>query len=192
MNTENNSWIRSLVTPMPTKQVITRRVKSFDVDMLVNFAVAQNVEGNTTIPLDAIGAPYRLATAKDGTVRFSQAGRPSIRIAKELVSFGTMIHQNIVAGILADTNRVFTEREEEVKTMIEAASKLGAPIVASDVKKLTEAIAARAKAEAEAQAKTEAEAKEAETTTAEADEVNTTIEAKSRKKPARELVGATA
>jgi hypothetical protein len=143
-----NTYIKSLVTPQPTKTVLSRRVKSFDVEMLRTFAVAQNVEGNTSIPLDAIGAPYRLATAKDGTIKFGATGKPSIRIAKELVAFGTMIHQNIVAGILADTSRVFTEKEEACTNMLAAATKAGQPIIDSDEKKLAEALKARAEAEA--------------------------------------------
>ncbi len=144
--------IKALVTPLPTKDQITRRVKSLDVAMLVSFAVAQNVEGNTTIPLEAIGAPYRLRTNKAGEVAFSASGRPSVRVAKELVAFGTMIHNNIVSAIVSDTARVFTEKEAEVNTMIAAAQKAGAPIINADNVKLTAAIAARAKAEAAAEA----------------------------------------
>ncbi len=144
--------IKALVTPLPTKDQITRRVKSLDVAMLVSFAVAQNVEGNTTIPLEAIGAPYRLRTNKAGEVQFSQTGRPSVRVAKELVAFGTMIHNNIVSAIVSDTARVYTEKEAEVKAMIAAAQKAGAPIINADNVKLTAAIAARAKAEADAAA----------------------------------------
>ena len=136
----------SLVTPQPTKTVITRRVKSFDVEMLRLFAVATNVEGKTSIPLDAIGAPYRLATNKDGTIRFGQTGKPSVRIAKELVGFGTMIHQNIVAGIQADTARVFKENEEACTDMLAKAEQAGKPIVEIDERKLAEALKARAEA----------------------------------------------
>lgn len=201
MLTDSNSWIKSLVQPMPSKTVLTRRVKGFDVDMLVNFALAQNVEGNTNIPLDAIGAPYRLATAKDGTVKFSQAGRPSIRIAKPIVAFGTMIHQNIVAGIMAETSRVFTEKEAEVKAMAEAASKVGAPIIAADEKLLATAEAALLKAAADAKAKADAEAgvAEAEKIVAskprKAKKVSPPVETQTETPsdvPARELVGATA
>ena len=146
------SMTKWLVTPLPTKDTVVRRVKSFDVAMLVDYAVAQNVCGNTTIPLEAIGAPYRLRTNKAGVVQFSQTGKPSVRVAKEIVAFGTMIHNNIVSAIVSDTSRVYAEKEAEVKAMIAAAAKAGAPIINSDNTKLTAAIAARAKAEADAAA----------------------------------------
>jgi len=150
-----DSYIKGLVTPQPTKNVIKRNVKAFDVEFLRTFAIAQNVEGNTNIPLEAIGAPYRLAANKDGTIKISASGKPSIRVAKEIVAFGTMIHNNIVAGIQADTDRVFAEKKEACEAMVATSVKAGQPIINSDEKKLAVALKLYAEAEAAA-AKAEA------------------------------------
>ena len=203
-----NNYIKSLVTPVASKGT-TRRVKSFDVDMLVEFGYAQNIEGNTSLPLEALGAPYRLAVSKDGEVKFSSTGRPSVRVAKEIVSFGTTIHQNIVSMMQAETVRVFKEKEEAVALMKTAAAKAAAPILNSDVKRLDAALAARAKAEAEKAASdaaagmlTDAETKESlDTVIANAEVIkNSTIpnssiniepieSKKSSKRAAKELAG---
>ncbi|MDD5060890.1 MAG: hypothetical protein PHN44_01220 [Candidatus Marinimicrobia bacterium] len=175
-----SNYFKSLVTPMPAKAA-TRRVKSFDVDMLVQFGYAQNAVKNTNIPLEALGAPYRLAIGKDGEVKFSASGRPSIRVAKEIVSFGTTIHQNVVAQIQAETARIFNEQEETINKMMEAAKKVAMPIINSDVKKLDDALAARAKAEAEAAAAV------AEAETIVATETTTAAEKHNGKKAAKEL-----
>ena len=41
--------------------------------------------GDTAIPSEALGAPLRLGYNKDGTVKFSNSGKPVIRVAKELI-----------------------------------------------------------------------------------------------------------
>ncbi len=151
-----DSYIKGLVTPQPTKTAIKRNVKAFDVEFLRTFAIAQNVEGNTNIPLEAIGAPYRLAQNKDGTIKISASGKPSIRVAKEIVTFGTMIHNNIVAGIQADTDRVFVEKKEACDAMVAASVKAGQPIINSDEKKLSAALKVYADAEAKKAAEAEA------------------------------------
>jgi hypothetical protein len=159
---DNKNWIDSIIQPIGAEKQTTRRVKSFDVALLVNFGIALNVEGKMNIPLEAIGAPLRLATAKDGSVKFSASGKPSVKVAKEIVAFGTMIHTNIVKGIMADTARVFAEQEEAVKLTIQKAGKAAEPILRADAAALEATYAARAKAEAEAEAVAKAEAEAAE------------------------------
>ena len=144
---ESNSYTASLVRPIARKP-LTRRVKSLDVEMLVEFGICTNVEGLTNLPLEALGCPYRLATNKDGSVRFTQSGNVSVRVAKEIVSFGTMMHQNIVAGIQADIQRVHLEKKEAVEAMTAVCVKAGEPIKEADERKLAEALKRRAEEEA--------------------------------------------
>ncbi|GAI99055.1 unnamed protein product, partial [marine sediment metagenome] len=76
--------ITALVTPIPKNQR-GRRVWSIDLESVwLPFFTATNTTGNTAIPFDALGSPLRLAYEKDGSVKFSPAGRPVIRVAKEI------------------------------------------------------------------------------------------------------------
>ncbi len=67
-----------------------------------------------------------------------------------------MIHNNIVAGIQADTDGVFVEKKEACDAMVAASVKAGQPIINSDEKKLSAALKVYADAEAKKAAEAEA------------------------------------
>jgi hypothetical protein len=97
---------------------------------------------------------------KAGQVRFSQAGRPVIRVAKEIADNVKMVRDNFTANLLNYTGSVMRDNAEGYKAQIETARKAGEPIYQHDKNQLSSALKARAEAEAEAVA--QAVAKEAE------------------------------
>ena len=163
MNTmETPNYIKSLVTPN-TKQPQGRKVWSIDLQQVwLPFFTATNTMGDTAIPSDAIGCPLRLGYDKAGQVRFSQAGRPVIRVAKEIADNVKMVRDNFTANLLNYTGSVMRDNAEGYKAQIETAKKAGEPVYQHDKNQLSNALKARAEAEAEAVAKAEREAKEAE------------------------------
>jgi hypothetical protein len=104
----------------------------------------------------------RLAYDKAGAVRFSNTGKPVIRVAKELSDNVRMVRDNFQANLLAYAGEVMTEHPEEYGAEIDKAQKAGAPIAQHDSQELSKAVAAMA--EAEALAKAEAD-KTADSTT---------------------------
>jgi hypothetical protein len=40
--------------------------------------------GDTAIPHEALGAPMRLVYNQDGSVKFSKAGKPVVKVAKDI------------------------------------------------------------------------------------------------------------
>lgn len=165
MNTmETPNYIKSLVTPT-TKQPQGRKVWSIDLQQVwLPFFTATNTMGDTAIPSEAIGCPLRLGYDKAGQVRFSQAGRPVIRVAKEIADNVKMVRDNFTANLLNYTGSVMRDNAEGYKAQIETAKKAGEPIYQHDKNQLSSALKARVEAEAvaEAVAKAEREAKEAE------------------------------
>ena len=68
------SYIKSLLQPT-TKRESGRKVWSIDLESIwLPFFIATNVQGDTAIPHDALGALLRLAYEKDGSVKFSKTG----------------------------------------------------------------------------------------------------------------------
>jgi len=118
---------------------------------------AGNACGDSAIPHDALGAPLRLGYDKTGAVRFSQTGRPIIRVAKEITGAVALMRENVTASLLNYTHGVLKEYPEQYKAQVEANHKAGLPIKRLDNNNL--AIALKAQAEAEAKAQAEAEAK---------------------------------
>ena len=167
MNTmETPNYIKSLVTPT-TKQPQGRKVWSIDLQQVwLPFFTATNTMGDTAIPSDAIGCPLRLGYDKAGQVRFSQAGRPVIRVAKEIADNVKLVRDNFTANLLNYAGSVMRDNAEGYKAQLETARKAGEPVYQHDKNQLSNALKARAEAEAEAVAeavaKAEREAKEAE------------------------------
>ena len=160
---ETPNYIKSLVTPT-TKQPQGRKVWSIDLQQVwLPFFTATNTMGDTAIPSDAIGCPLRLGYDKAGQVRFSQAGRPVIRVAKEIADNVKLVRDNFTANLLNYAGGVMRDNAEGYKAQIETAKKAGEPIYQHDKNQLSNALKARAEAEAKAQA--EALAKEAEAET---------------------------
>jgi len=183
---ETPNYIKSLVTPT-TKQPQGRKVWSIDLQQVwLPFFTATNTMGDTAIPSDAIGCPLRLGYDKAGQVRFSQAGRPVIRVAKEISDNVRLVRDNFTANLLNYAGSVMRDNAEGYKAQIETARKAGEPIYQHDKNQLSSALKARAEAEAEAIAQAEAVARAEELAQAEA--VAQEAEAKSKGK--RDLVHA--
>ena len=154
---ESPSYIKSLLIPT-TKRPQGRRVWSIDLEQVwLPFFTATNTMGDTAIPSASIGCPLRLGYDKTGAVRFSQAGRPVIRVAKELSDNIRLVRDNFTANLLNYAGSVIKDNEAGYKTQVEMARKAGEPIYQYDHNQLERAV--KAQLEAEAVAKAEAEAK---------------------------------
>ncbi len=155
---ETPIYIKSLFTPT-TKQAQGRKVWSVDLqNVWMPFFTATNAMGDTAIPSDAIGAPLRLGYDKAGAVRFSQSGRPVIRVAKEIADNVRLVRDNFTANLLSYAGQVQTGNTEAYKAQLEQANKAGAVIVNYDKSQLSLALQRKAEQEASAiaEAKTEA------------------------------------
>ncbi len=187
MNTP--TYIKSLLIPT-TRKPQGRKVWSIDLEQVwLPFFTATNTQGDTAIPSAAIGCPLRLGYDKAGAVRFSQAGRPVIRVAKELADNVRLVRENFTANLLNYAGSVIRENGEAYKAQIALAQKAGEPIYQHDRTQLDGALKARAVAEAEAIAKAvaEAEAKAVADGIAKAQAEAEAVKSKGRK---RELVTA--
>ncbi len=156
---ETPNYIKSLLTPT-TKQPQGRKVWSIDLQQVwLPFFTAANTMGDAAIPSEALGCPLRLGYDKAGAVRFSQAGRPVIRVAKELSDNIRIARDNFTANLLNYAGSVIRDNGDGYKAQIELARQAGEPIYAHDRDELASALKAKAVAEAEALAKAVAEAK---------------------------------
>ena len=152
---ETPTYIKSIVMPKAKQAKTSRRVWSIDLETVwLPFFTATNAQGDTAVPSEAIGAPLRLATAKDGSIRFTDSGTPVIRVAKDISDMVRSIRDEFTAGLMAFTNGVATENAEAFKAEAVKAVTAGKPIIARDSAKLETYI--RMKAEAEAERETEA------------------------------------
>jgi hypothetical protein len=156
MDTPN--YIRSLLIPNGNKPR-GRRVWSIDLESVwLPFLTATNTVGDTAIPVDALGAPLRLAYNADGSVKFSKAGRPVTKVAKEVGDSVKLIRENFTAGLVAYAGSVIADNPDGYKAQIELAREAGEPITAKDRANLDKAIA-NAMVEAVAEAEVKAKAK---------------------------------
>ena len=113
------TYIKALVTPQAKKAGTSRRVWSIDLETVwLPFFTATNTMGDTAIPHEALGAPLRLGYNKDGTVKFSLAGRPVIRVAKELSDSVRMVRDNFTASLSDYANGVIMENPDGYKAQI--------------------------------------------------------------------------
>ena len=81
-------------------------------------------------------------------MRFSQAGRPVIRVAKEISDNVKLVRDNFTANLISYAGEVMTEHSDEYKTQVELAVKAGEPIAQHDRVELSKALEAKAEAEA--------------------------------------------
>ena len=154
MNTPN--YIQSLLAPN-TKKPQGRKVWSIDLESVwLPFFTATNAMKDTAIPCDALGCPLRLAYDKAGAVRFSQSGRPVIRVAKEISDNVRLVRDNFTANLVNYAGEVMNQNAEAYKAQIELARKAGEPIYQHDRVELSEALEAQAQAVAEAKQQAEA------------------------------------
>ena len=157
---ESPNYIKSLLIPSIRKPQ-GRRVWSIDLEQVwLPFFTATNTMSDTAIPAEAIGCPLRLGYDKTGAVRFTQAGRPVVRVAKEIGDSVRLVRDNFTANLLNYAGSVIRDNADGYKTQVALAKKAGEPISQHDRLQLHLAIEAKAEevAQAEAVAKAEAEA----------------------------------
>lgn len=134
---ENNTpaYIKNLLTPNAKKA--GRKVWGVDLETIwIPFFTATNTMQETTIPLDALGQPIRLAYNKDGSVKFSGTGRVVTRVAKDLSSHVAMVRENFVANLSQYAEAVQSDHSSEYNKMATSAVKAGKPIADNDNKQL--------------------------------------------------------
>jgi hypothetical protein len=151
---ETPTYIKSLLIPNGKKPA-GRRVWGIDLETIwLPFFTATNVQGDTAIPADALGAPLRLAYDADGSVKFSKTGRPVTKVVRDIADNVRLVKDNFTAGLLAYANQVITDNPDDYKAQVETARIAGNPIIVKDRENLDNALA-----KAMEQAVSEAEAK---------------------------------
>ena len=154
------AYIQTLLKQTPKPQA-ARKVWSVDLENVwVPFFIATNVAGATSIPSEDLGAPLRLAKTKDGQVRFSQNGRPSLRVAPQLNDAITGVRENFISTLVGYTGQVMKANAEGYKAEVEKGQKAAAPLMAAmahDLSEATKAMDAVAQAEAIVEGQPEAE-----------------------------------
>ena len=134
--------IVTLLKPPPVRAT-ARKVWSIDLEMVwVPFFTATNTVEATAIPHEALGAPLRLSYGKDGEVRFTKTGRPSLKVASELAAQIRIVRENFVASLQSFTGRVVSQDKDAYKAQVEAAQKAAEPILAKIDDELTLAVQA--------------------------------------------------
>lgn len=157
---ETPAYIKTLLTPNGNKPS-GRRVWSIPLEsVLIPFFTATNLQGDTAIPVDALGAPLRLSYGQDGAVKFSKTGRPVIKVAKPIADHVKMMRENFIANLGDYTESVIQANPKGFEALQRNAVKAGKPITTADHQNLQRAIA-------EAQAKAMEDATKPPETTAE-------------------------
>jgi len=134
--------IAALVKPTH-KAPAARRVWSVDLDNTwIPFFMATNVTGATELPSEDLGAPLRLAKAKDGSVRFGTNGRPTLRVAPGLNDAITDVRVNFIAGLQTFTDSVIKDDKDGYQAQVRNAQKAGQPIIAAMQHDVDEAVMA--------------------------------------------------
>ncbi len=136
MTQENKSFISALVSPGPGS-ASGKKSWSIDVEtVLVPFFTATNAMGDTQLSPETLGAPIRLGIQKDGSVRFTQTGRPSMRIAPELTQQVKILRENLTASLVAYTGEVIEEHGDAYREQVERNQLAGSPLLDQDAKML--------------------------------------------------------
>jgi hypothetical protein len=104
------------------------------------FFHSTNLEGQTKISLEALGAPLRLGYNPDGSVRFTKSGRPIIRIVKDISDNVRLVRENFVAGLQSYAHEVITANTEAYNKQVAEAVKAGKPIIERDSNELVKAM----------------------------------------------------
>ena len=150
------NYIKSLLLPNGKKPT-GRRVWSLDLELIwMPFFTATNLQGDTAIPLDALGAPLRLAYATDGSVKFSKSGRPVVRVAKPIADSVKLVRENFAANLVAYAEGVAQDNPEGYTALQKSAHEAGEPIATQDRANMSKAIAEvmeKSMAEARAEAR---------------------------------------
>jgi hypothetical protein len=141
-----NHTVKSGTKPADRLQVGNRKNWSIPMDtVLLPYFKATNASGRTDIAHEAIGAPLRVATNTDGSVKFNKAGLPIVKVAKDINDAVKAIRDNLVAGMVEFKDSVVTNPEtaNAYKTECEVCAKVGAPIQRAEIHKLEIAVAKR-------------------------------------------------
>jgi len=158
MNETTATFVKRLLMPVG-KQQASRKVWSIDLESVwIPFFTATNTEGCSAITPEALGCPLRLGYAKDGSVRFSQSGKPVIRVAKELSDNVRIVRENFVATLISHYEQVQAEMPDEYEANHKANLKAGEIVAKTDNENLYKANALRLQAMAETEAVPEREA----------------------------------
>ena len=135
------SYVKTLVKPTANKPQ-GRKIWSVDLETVwLPFFTSTNTMNETAIPQEALGAPLRLAFNQDGSVKFSKAGKPVVRVCKDLNDAVKMVRENFVAGLQNYANTVITENTEGYRSQVKLCQEAGKPIQDRDKVKLDEAMA---------------------------------------------------
>jgi hypothetical protein len=141
--TDTATYIKRLLIPNGKKPA-GRRVWSIDLETVwIPFLTATNTTGDSAIPPDTLGCPLRLAYAKDGSVKFNQNGKPTIRVNKTLSDSIRLIRENFTATLITHYEGVQKEYPEEYARQVELNHKAGQPIALADSEALEKANAER-------------------------------------------------
>ena len=147
MNETTSTFVKRLLMPVGKRQT-GRKVWSIDLESVwCPFFTATNTEGNTAIPNDVLGAPLRLGYAKDGSVKFSESGKPVIRVAKELADNVRIVRENFTATLIAHYETVKAEMPDEYEANVMANVKAGEAVTRVQADQLNKAMAMRLEAE---------------------------------------------
>ena len=154
MNIPN--YIQTLLQPTASKPT-GRRVWSIDLETVwIPFFLATNTVKATAIPSEDLGAPLRLAYDKDGEVKFTKSGRPSLKVATEVAANVRMVRENFVANLQSFTGKVMSQEKDGYKAEVEAAQAAAKPIIAKMTDDLNlAALALQEKAETHAETEKE-------------------------------------
>ena len=140
-------YVKNLTKPNDGGNPPVKRAWSIDVqNVWVPFFTATNVTGQTEVPSEDLGAPVRLAKGRDGSIRFSQNGRPSTRIAPELNKHIKMVQANFIGGLVSYTGQVMEQHEDEYRAEVAKGYEAAKPIHAAEEQELQQAIAEMEKA----------------------------------------------
>ncbi len=135
-----NQYIRSLLLPN-TRKAQERRVWSIALETVwLPFFTATNTVGDSSIPIEALGAPLRLGYAKDGSVKFRENGSPVTVVAKPIRDAVALVRENFVAQLKAHAHEVATAMPDQYNSMVKLSIKAGKPILAHDRDELDKAI----------------------------------------------------
>ena len=122
-------YIKALIQPR-AKAESGRKVWSIDLQYVwLPFFTATNVQGDTAIPCEAIGAPLRLGKDKDGSVRFNKTGRPVLKVAGELSEAIRMVRDNFVSSLVGYAGQVMKAKPDEYGAEARACHQAGEPII---------------------------------------------------------------
>lgn len=151
MADKSPSYIADLLRPLPGPNTGDRRVWSIPLQAVwLPFFTATNVAGQTHITAEALGAPLRLARASDGSVKFSQTGRPVVRVVKELSEHVRIVRENFVASLVHYAGQVQKGMTKEYRAQVEAARLAGEPIHNADTQAVMDALKAKTELDTEA------------------------------------------